>query len=389
MKIVYCIHSTANSGGMERILSNKVNYLLKNTSHDIIIITADQGGRNSFYEYNSSVHFIDIRINYKDLNKNFCAKVIGYLRKVFLHYFRLKKVLLSIKPDIVVSMYGPEMIFLPFIGNSKKILEIHFSKCFRSQINDSLARKQFSKFILSIKDCIEKQAIKKYDRFVVLTDEDKIDWGNFKNIQVINNFISFTVPKRAFLHEHRVIAVGRLSVQKGFDILIDIWEIVSQKHPDWNLYIYGDGEEKEKLYVQISNKNLREKIFIKEPTSNIINEYMNSSFLVMTSRFEGMPMTLIEAIRCGLPIIAFDCKCGPRDIISNHKNGLLIPFGNIESMANAINYLIENENIRNKMGEKAFYDSMHYSDSVIMSKWINLFEQLLSEKDSLTYIKQP
>ena len=153
-------------------------------------------------------------------------------------------------------------------------------------------------------------------------------------------------------------------------------EFYFKKYPDWTLEIYGEGTEREKLEKKINKLGLENSFLLKGVEKNIQNKYLESSIYVMSSRFEGMPMVLLEAMSCGLPVISFDCPCGPRDMIKYNENGFLIEFGNIKEMANKIEELIANEEKRKLFGKNARKSIQKYSKDKIMEEWIKLFENI-------------
>lgn len=379
MKLVYMIQSTFNSGGTERVLVNKVNYLADKLKHDITIITTDQQNRKPFFEFSKKIKHIDLSINYLELKQwGPIPRLYHFILKQKRHKKELSKLLTLIRADIVISMYGSEMRIVPFIqDNSKKILELHFSKDFRLLYEKSLNRGCVMQIMSIIRDYWEKRAINKYDKFIVLTKEDKEAWGNKKNIEVIYNACSFKPSRKSKLEANSAIAVGRLSAQKGFDMLISVWYKVIEKHPNWKLNIFGSGEDKKKLIQQIESLNLNNNIQILSPTPNIQEEYLNSSIFLFSSRYEGFGLVLVEAMSCGLPVVAFSCPCGPKDIITDNINGYLVPNGNINEMADKICKLIENKELRNDMGIKAIENSYRFSQEVIMEQWNTLFDSLI------------
>lgn len=252
-----------------------------------------------------------------------------------------------------------------------KILEIHFSRFKRLQYG----RKGVWKIINRLRSNADLKVVQQYDRFVVLTHEDKSYWENLTNIEVIPNANSFVSSKQADLESKRVIAVGRYDYQKGFDELINIWKGVYEKHPDWSLDIFGHGPLKDELQSLIDQLGLTKTIHLCAPVKNIEQEYLNSSILVMTSRYEGLPMTLLEAQVCGLPLVAYACKCGPRDIIKDGVNGYLIEENNQEEMVEKLINLVNDAELRKQMGNTSYEFSKNYTNNKIMQQWIALFNK--------------
>lgn len=376
MKLVYCICETYNPGGMERVLLNKVRYLVERHGYDITVVTTDQNGRAPFYPFPEKVKVVDLGINYEDNNdKGAFAKTISFLSKRRLHRKRLTELLEKEKADVVVSLYPSESSFIPYIKDgSKKVLELHFNKFFRLQYN----RTGLLGLIDRLRTWQDERMVRKFDKFVVLTEEDKGYWGDMPNILVIPNAALFMADRYADMSRKRVIAVGRLDYQKGFDRLIDAWQIVCSTglFQEWRLDIFGQGEWKDMLKARIKEYGLQNSLHLNEPTKEIAKEYADSSMLVMSSNYEGFPMVMIEAMACGLPVVTFDFKCGPRDIIKDEENGLIVPDGDIQALADAMMRLMANESLRQTMSVEARKVTETYSEEVVMGKWVSLFEEV-------------
>ena len=373
MKLVYCICETYNPGGMERVLLNKVRYLVEQHGYDITVVTTDQNGRAPFYPFPEKVEMVDLGINYSEDNaKGVFTKILNYLRKRRVHRQRLTELLMREKADVVVSLYPSESSFIPYIKDgSKKVLELHFNKFFRLQYN----RTGLLGLIDRWRTRQDERIVRRFDRFVVLTEEDKGYWGDMPNIQVIPNAALFMADRYADMSRKRVIAVGRLDYQKGFDRLIDAWQIVCSTglFQQWRLDIFGQGEWKDMLKARIKEYGLQNSLHLNEPTKEIAKEYADSSMLVMSSNYEGFPMVMIEAMACGLPVVTFDFKCGPRDIIKDEENGLIVPDGDIQALADAMMRLMANESLRQTMSVEARKVTETYSEEVVMGKWVSLF----------------
>ncbi|MDR0541267.1 MAG: glycosyltransferase family 4 protein, partial [Dysgonamonadaceae bacterium] len=269
----------------------------------------------------------------------------------------------------------------PFIGKikdgSKKVLEIHFSRFKRLQYE----RKGIWKWVDTFRNKTDYKIVNKFERFVVLTEEDKSYWGDLPNMEVIANAKNEWGDHTADLDNKTVIAVGRYDYQKGFDRLIEAWRLIHKRFPDWKLKIIGDGLLREKLEMLIGNYKLENVVELKKSVSDILPEYLGASVLMMSSRYEGLPMVLLEAESVGLPVVSFECKCGPKDIITDGEDGFLAPEGDVRILAEKTMRLIENPDLRKKMGRSAKINSGRFSEPVIMDKWIRLFNHLLNEKE--------
>ena len=364
---------------MERVLYNKVKCLSEQMHWDVTVVTTDQHDRPPFYPFPESIRMIDLGINYSEDNvKGAFGKICGYLKKRRRHKKLLEELLIKEKADIVVSLYPLESSFIPDIKDgSKKVLEIHYCKFFRLQYG----RKGLLGAIDRWRTWQDERIVRRFDKFVVLTNEDRGYWGKLPNICVIPNAAMFVADRYSDVSKKRVIAVGRLDYQKGFDRLIQAWEIVykSGKYNDWRLDIFGQGEWKDMLQGMIDEKGLSSSAFINKPTKNIGREYSESSMLVMSSNYEGFPMVMIEAMACGLPVVAFDFKCGPKDIISDGENGLIIRNGDIKALAEGMMRLMEDTENRKRMSLNARKIVDTYSEKAVMDKWIGLFNNLTAK----------
>lgn len=379
MKIIYCTHSTCNPGGMERVLLNKVTYLSQLPGWEVAVVTTDQNQRPPFYPFPEKVRMTDLGINYSEDNeKGAWKKITGYLRKRKEHKRKLTALLLKEKPDIVVSLYPSESSFIPDIKDgSKKVLELHYCKFFRLQYG----RKGLLGWIDKLRTRQDEQIVRRFDKFVVLTNEDRGYWGNLPNIEVIPNAAMHVSDTYSDVMNKRVIAVGRLDYQKGFDRLIQAWELVQHtgKFTDWKLDIFGQGEWQEMLQQMIDKAELQNTVCLNRPTKQIGEEYVKSDMLVMSSNYEGFPMVMIEAMACGLPVVSFDYKCGPKDIIQTGINGLLVPNGDIQALADAMMKVMEDEAYRKMLSLNARKVVDTYSEQAVMSQWIRLFTSITAK----------
>ncbi|WP_417127940.1 glycosyltransferase family 4 protein [Phocaeicola sp.] len=379
MKLIYCTHSTYNPGGMERVLLNKVTYLSRLPGWEVSVVTTDQHQRPPFYPFPEKVRMTDLEINYSEDNeKGAWKKITGYLRKRKEHRRKLTALLLKEKPDIVVSLYPSESSFIPDIKDgSKKVLELHYCKFFRLQYG----RKGLLGWIDKLRTHQDEQIVRCFDKFVVLTNEDRGYWGSLPNIEVIPNAAMHVSDAYSDVMNKRVIAVGRLDYQKGFDRLIQAWQLVQHtgRFTGWKLDIFGQGEWQEMLQQMIDKAGVQDTARLNRPTKQIGEEYVKSDMLVMSSNYEGFPMVMIEAMACGLPVVSFDYKCGPKDIIQSGINGLLVPNGDIQALADAMMKVMEDEAYRKMLSQNARKVVDTYSEQAVMSQWIRLFTSITAK----------
>lgn len=376
MRLVYCIAGTRHSGGMERVLANKANYWVRH-GHDVTIVTTDQHGELPFFHLDTRVKCIDLEVNYEDNNgKSVWNKLVYYPYKQYVHRKRLQSILKREQPDITISMFCNEAAFLPNIKEGGlKVLEIHFSKYKRLQYG----RKGLWRWVDIVRSRYDEILVKKYDRFVVLTEEDKSYWGALPNMVVIPNARTFTPTNTSLLQNKIVLAVGRLTYQKGFERLIEAWSLLNDKFPDWKLVIVGDGEKKEELEQLVVDSCLQDSVFLKAPVKDMEQLYREASVIAMTSRYEGLPMILLEAQAYGIPIVSFKCQCGPADIITDGQDGFLVPEGDIPMMAEKLSMLMSDNQLRAKMGKAAVLSSKRFCEEIVMNQWETLFRALLNK----------
>lgn len=372
MRIVYLIAGTFNSGGMERVLTNKANWLVRN-GFEVSIVTTDQRGRKPYFALDERIQTYDLDINYDVTNGHILKKIICYPLKQWLHKRRLAELLDLIKADVVICMFNNDVSFVYKLKDgSHKILEAHFSKHKKLQYGRrglwTLADRWRTKK--------EENYVRQYDKFVVLTNEDKQLWGNLSNIVVIPNARTFEPVLRSNEGQKRVLAIGRYDYQKGFDTLLNIWQRLGTGTEGWQLDIVGDGP------LRVSLQRMKERmglgnVNLVPPMENVKSLYQKSSIFVLTSRYEGLPMVLLEAQASGLPIVAFACKCGPRDIVTDGVDGFLVEERNKAVFVERLGRLMADADMRRRMGDAAVANSENYGTDAIMKKWEKLLSSLL------------
>ncbi|OOG20367.1 glycosyl transferase family 1 [Sphingobacterium sp. CZ-UAM] len=369
MKIIYCLSSLYKAGGMERVVTNKANYLV-NHGFEVGIITTDQKQRENYFDLDAAITCIDLGINYEDNNgKGLFQKIGSYPKKQRLHRRLLEEQLKQLRADIVISLFDHDASFLWKLNDgSHKFLEIHFSRFKRLQYG----KKGVVGMVNRYRSRLDLAYASKYKRFIVLTEEDRGYWGNLKNIAVIPNANSFEPEKVSNVDQKMVIAVGRLEHQKRFEDLIRAWTQVMPDFPDWKLRIFGSGEQRDELQEMVTDLNLTDYISLCQPVRDVESAYLTSAIAVLTSRYEGMPMVLLEAQACGLPLVSYACKCGPKDIITDGQNGFLIAEGDHITLAQKLKVLMGDDALRRRMGKAAKAMSQRYSEDTVMRQWINL-----------------
>ena len=374
-RIVYCTPALYFAGGMERVLTMKANYFAEHFGYDVTIILTDGKEKPIFYPLSDKVKVINLDIGFEELwTCSFLKKIFFYLKKQHLYKKSLNRELMRIRPDITVSMLRREINFINDIQDgSKKIGEIHINRAnFRNFEGNNALKNLFSKFWMN--SLLSK--LQRLDRFVVLTEKDKEAWVELKNVCVIPNPLSFTSTRRSTLSEKRIIAVGRYCHEKGYDLLLKAWVIVQNRTTDWRLEIFGEGDRTQ-YEEMVDTLNLdRHRCVLNGRSSRIQDEFLNSSLSVCSSKFEGFGLVITEAMACGLPVVSFDCPWGPRAIISDGEDGMLVENGNVDKLAEALVLMIQNPKQRKAMADKAIENVQRFSIDQIAGQWKSLFESL-------------
>jgi glycosyltransferase involved in cell wall biosynthesis len=361
MTIVYCIFSLADPGGMQRVLTVKANYLADVSGHVVYVVTRDGAGVQPVFALSPRVRVITMGRDYER---------------------SLTAFLYTVRPDIAVSLYGEESRFLYKIGDgSKKILEFHFTRNHLVHLVKGLPQVRFRRLRLyyaRLLQYLDERWAPHYDRLVLLTEADRVLWGYPANAVVIPNPLSFTSAIAAPLEATRILSAGRLIATKGFDLLIDAFRLAADWHPDWTLAIFGEGQDREYLQNRIEVAGLSGQAEIHPPTPDLAGELLRSSIYAAASRYEGFGLVLTEAMECGVPCVAFDCECGPGEIIRNGYDGKLVPPLDVKQFGEALLRLIESPKQRKQLGQNARSSARRYAADKIMGQWETIFHSLVA-----------
>lgn len=380
LKIVYCNPSLHISGGGERVLTVKANYFVEKLGYEVHIVITDGRIFPPFFTLHPSIKVHQLDINYDEYFSPF-RRLWEFFRKRHLHKKRLNVCLSQIRPDFTVIMTRREVSFITHMDDgSIKIAENHVDKNrYLNSMNPHLENilPRWLKRIYKQRTIV---ALKKLSKFIVLTHEDKQAWTELDNIEVIPNPITIHSESLSLCHNKQVIAVGRYEYQKGFDLLLYAWKEVVAKHPDWNLFIYGEGILRHALQQQLDMLGLENSCFLEHHTSHIGEKYENSSLFVLSSRFEGFGLVLVEAMSYGLPVVSFACPCGPREIITDGVDGLLVEQENVKELASKISYMIENDEVRIKMGYQASLNVHKFDIDEVIPFWTRMFNKLIEQR---------
>ena len=368
MRIAYLYPSLAVWGGIERILVDKMNYLVRHYGYEVYMVTSDQGSHSIPYDLEERVHFVDLDIRFHTRFRfKRIRRLTEYHKMSKLYQERLHKFLQDIKPDVIVCTTS---------HNVKQLLKLkgHTPLVVESHVNFSHP----DTFVQQVHTLYNNYWVGKAETVVALTSGDAKNWHRVgRNVCVIPNVVSLNdTGQYSKCTSRKVLFVGRFTEQKGIGDLFAIWQQVHSKFPDWQLDLYGDGELWEK-YEQEA-KTLNQNIVLHKPTSRIFDVYRNSSILVLPSVYEPFGLVMPEAMSCGLPVVAFDCPYGPASIITDGEDGFLVSNRDQQRFVDKLCMLMGNQELRQQMGKKAIVSSLRFTPSAIMPMWKGLFEQLAS-----------
>lgn len=375
MKILYVTDALAVWGGIERVLSDKMNFLVQQYGYEVYVVTADQG--------NHAIPFpLDRRIHVKDMNIRFhqqyryhgIKRILKYRELERLYRNRLKTFLEEIKPDIISCIRdGYASAVLDVKGDIPVIFESH------AMYRD--VEFEHSTLLHRIITYLKRLKFRKLDMLVALTQGDANDWKRVcRHVCVIPNVVHLNESgKYSSCTSKKVVLAGRFDFQKNQGSMLDVWSKVQQRHPDWVLDMYGNGELRDFYEQEIVRRNLNAHIHPAVP--DIMEKYQETSILVMTSLYEPFGLVLAESMSCGVPVVAFDCPYGPGDIITNGVDGILVANQDVGAFAESVCQLMENESMRKEMGKAAIKSSQRYRADMIMPMWKHLFEELVVDNN--------
>lgn len=350
-------------GGTERVTIQVASELAgMEDKYKVTIISLMESDKTSFFDIPDKIHrHVIMKKVITPINRAILYFIPILYR--FVHFIRRNHIDIIIDVDGVLDIFSlPAKLFT----KTKVITWEHFNfyadlgNRYRSYIKRVSAR--FSDYII----VLTKEDMGYYQKNLDLRCPVEFIY----NPQYIYSDVSYNVASK------NILSVGRLNTQKGFDMLIDVAKIIFEKHSDWSWMIVGEGEEKESLEKKIKEYGLEGHIHLTGKVKNIEDYYMNSSIFVLTSRFEGFGLVIVEAKKFRIPIVSFECIAGPKELILDHHNGFLINCFDIEDMASKINLLIEDQHLRIKFSNSSYDDTKKISYPVVMRKWDDVLNSL-------------
>lgn len=384
MKVIFCLNAICYAGGIEKITIVKANALAELSGFEVYIAVADHNPRMKLLApLSHKVHFIELGVNYyENPYASPSRKPIYFYKKKTLHRRKLESLFDQIKPDIVIGVGQAEKYLLPRIeGTWKTIREFHFARNYRKFYQPG-----FRNLLLNaISDVYDHYlTLPKYDKVILLTHEDhEKNWHGSKRFEVIPNML--TIPEEPardydnFKSQKKIVTVSRLAKVKNIDMIIKAFSIVAQSYPDWSLDIYGNGDQRGHLLSLIEKFNLQDKVFLNGLTTNVGEKLDEADIFVHASRHEGFGLSILEAMSHSLPVVTTDSPCGPKDIITDGKNGFLVHVDDVEAMANRLKYLISKPEKRRQIGESAYLRSRDFTTDKIIPMHAALYRSLTNK----------
>ncbi len=366
-KISLVIHRIS-AGGAEKIMATIANYLSEN-GWKVFLLTFDDGKIAPFYPLNKNIKWIPL---------NLLKETEGKLQKGY-HLFRriwiLRKTLKSLKAKVAISFIAKVNILsiIATLGTSVKVIVSERIDPKHSFFGYG-SRIRYLKF----------WAYNKAARIIVLSKEMAHDFPPYiaRKITVIPNPVSLKnlsiLKSNGSPNGRKVIAMGRLHPQKGFDTLIEAFSKLDSNYSDWKLCIWGQGDHKENLIQLRDSLGLKDRVAFPGVTNQPLDEMKKSDLFVLSSRFEGFPNVLVEAMAVGLPVLSFNCVSTIKDIIQNGENGVIVDKKDSEGLSTAMMEIMADESKRKSLGNKAKDVLNKFSMDKVMSKWEKVIEDSMN-----------
>jgi len=379
MKIAYIYSTMAMTGGTERMITEKANYLAEQLGYEVTIITCFQlAHEQNFFPLSPKVRQINLCVPFYSQYKFKYPKRLWIKWQMNLLLKKgIRRAVKETDPDILIGVSRFRANYVSSLRcRAKKIIECHESR-YNTAYDATLKRPFFSRVFMKFYDNFYFRTMeRKADAIVTLTEGDRQLWKHAKRTEAIPNFSTTPVSRYSDCTEKHVIAVGRLAWEKGFGRLIKAWAIVSAKHPDWQLDIFGKGLMHDEL-VDMTRQYHALHVVFHGCSDHISQEYAASSICAVTSYFEGFSLVILEAMRHGLPCVAYDCPFGPANIIEDGRCGYLVEDDNTELFAERLCRLIEQEDVRKQFSKAAIERANAFDVDIIMNRCKQFYEQLL------------
>lgn len=354
MKLVYIASRITASGGVSRILSQKLSAFVAENGYEVIIVSTNDETDIPFYEFHPQIRFHFIEGSFKRGNN------------ILSLYSSLKKLVDQEKPNwVMVTDNGFKAYLVPwFLKKHKVVFEIHGSKRFLFSSNYESLK---SRAGLAIVDFLAKR----FHSIVLLNEAMRIEWKH-KSIKVIPNYVEHVADATPIPHSKKIIAIGRVVAEKGYLRMLEIFERIHTKYPEWSLHVFGDLKDDAFYNLLLAKGN--EGVFFHGESGSVFSEIERVDFLIHTSFHEGFSLVIAEALSLGRPVVAFDVPFVINSLIKNQDNGFLIDNGDLNEFEQRMLDLIEQPELLIQMGTKASNSLKALEKTEVLKKWKSFFE---------------
>lgn len=357
---------TVGAGGAERVVSLMANYWVKK-GYDIVVLSLDNPNNEPFFRLHKNV-------NYEPLG--LLREKRGYLGKVkrtISQIITTRKRVHQIQPDVIIAQLDIA-IFLAMTSTIYSKIKAIVYEGNNPYLNIT------NKYLQKVNNFLYRFT----DHLVLQTQQIAKTFPSYLQDKISVIYNPVTTPPYQLNHEDclrnlqrkKITCVGRLEHQKGYDVLIRAFHLFSQHHPDWSLEIWGEGRERSKLEQLCEEKGISDRVLLPGNIKNPYDQLLKSSVFVLSSRFEGLPNVLLEAMSVGMPVIATRCKFGPEEIIQHRQNGLLVPTEDAEAIADALVVLADDPKLCKQLGQNARKINNKLHVDKIMEQWEDVINSL-------------
>lgn len=363
MRLTLIIFSLS-SGGAERVMSIMANYWVAKGG-EITLLTFDDGTVPPFYELDSRICYVPLGIAGDSLNP------INAIWNNWQRIQMLRSAIINSKPNAVISFMesANALTLLATRGLNLPVI-----------VSD---RTDPAKYSIGIWEQMRQWTYPYADRIVVQTKGAMNYFASklHECVCIIPNPVLLppkaNEPSNKMLAQRLIVAVGRLDKQKGFDLLLQAFAQLKERHPEWILTIFGEGVLRQELEALRNQLALAERVNFPGRVKNIYKFLKQADLFIMSSRYEGFPNALCEAMACGLPVISTDCPSGPKDIIQDGVNGILVPNENVSALTAAMERLMSDEGERKRLAERASEITEQFSLEKVMGMWEAVIDEVM------------
>lgn len=380
MKLLYFCIQMDQLGGVAKIESEKINWLVEH-GYEVTMCDIENWEIKPAYPLDERVKIVQGNISTTP------GGVFTRLKGVAKAFARTREIIKEEKPDVIINAHCPLVTWIiPWVkgqrakgkGQRAKVMtiaEMHQSRQGLEVFNQ--------KFMSRFGQWLHRWSIRwiygKYDKFVCLTSEDAAAW-KLKNAITIPNFTSISLcdnpstDSREALTEktsHQIIMLARLMPQKRIDLMIQTWALLAKDFPEWHVKVLGEGMERSSLEKQIEEAGVKDSFLLPGGVKDVKEELSKSDILCLTSEYEGFGIVLIEAMTLGIPVVAME-YVGVHDIIENQKDGMIVPFGDVEGYASCLRKLMTDASLRERLAQNALTSVRKFDKEQVMQKWVDL-----------------